>query len=101
MCIAMSSKPYFVVLDAWVEIVRPRIPLQERLRRLLDSLVGQDVVPIDWLAADGASIDPFFIKVAILILPLLLCSFRLHFKVLFDNRSLKCLSALNQDGVSH
>ena len=74
------SERYFVVLDARVEVVRPRVLFEEVLSRLLDAHVWQDHVIVHRLARDGASVGALFIEVTVFIRLPLSSPFSLNFK---------------------
>ena len=73
-----------MVLDFWVEVVRPRVLFEEVLSRLHDALVWQDFVFVHWLTCDGASKDALFVEVAVFICLPLSSPFSLNFKALLN-----------------
>ena len=95
------SERYFVVLDARVEVVRPRVLFEEVLSRLLDAHVWQDHVIVHRLARDGASVSALFIEVTVFIRLPLSSPFSLNFKAPLNGWAFKCLTALDEDWIGH
>ena len=97
----IPSKLNLIVLDARVKVVRPGVLFKEFLCSLFDALIRNDDVSVYYLASDGAREDLVFVKIAVILFSLPICSFLLHLKVPDDDLSLKSLSALDQHRILH